>query len=135
VALARVSSSVGARGRRTDDEIVHAIAVQVARAAHTDAELIAGRTRNENEAFAAITAGVGTQCTKVEDGVEPSAMPEQNVGLASERVTTTVGERRTQHQIADAVAIDIACVGDASADLVARLPCPDDDTAAAITPA
>ena len=108
IALAGVA--VGTR--RPDDQVIEAVAVDVARARDRAAAVVTGVDPVEPEAVRAVERG------QIEARGEARGRAEDDVALAGDLLPSGIGARRPDDQVVDAVAVEVARARDREAAVV-----------------
>src|SRR5262245_39595540 len=119
---------VGAIG--TNDEIIDAIAIDIAESTDRVARLAIHAF--ENEAGAAIAASRRVQATKLEYRWEPRRAPKHHIGLTCVLHAARIASACADEQIIDPVAVNVACSADRTARGVTEVDTPQSKAVRAI---
>ena len=120
------------RHRRADDEVVDAVAVDVAGAAHRAARVVVGIDAFEDEARAAVAARRREQAAQLEGGRKSARAAEHHVALAGSSLAVGVGTIRADDQVVDAVTVDVAGAAHRTARAIVGIDAFEDEALAAI---
>ena len=107
------SVAVGIGAQSADDQVVHAIAVDIAGGADREAGKITRRLAVEHKAVAAIKAG------QWQRRAEPGGFAEHHVA-ASGITAVCIGNKSADDQVVDAIAVDVAGGADRGARIIIR---------------
>ena len=122
---ARVAGAVGEIG--PDDQVVEAVAVDVAGRGHREA----ARSRRPSSPWMTKPPRAGGDGGEVDRGAEAAGLAEHHIAVAgtSRAVAGAVGAMRPDDQVVEAVAVDVAGRGDRASRNVVRLLALDDEAA------